>query len=67
MSVSKQIKLKLIKSFIGRNDRQIATVRGLGLRKINDVVVVKATPPILGMIFHVKFMLDCEEVIDAAK
>lgn len=60
--MSKKLKVKLIKSFIGRNKKQISTVRGLGLRKINDEVVVESTPAILGMIFHVKFMLDCQEV-----
>ena len=65
--MSKQLKVKLIKSMIGRNKRQIATVRGLGLRKIGDIVTVDATPEIQGMIFKVNFMLNCEEVSHAAK
>ena len=60
--MSKKLKVKLIKSLIGRNKRQISTVRGIGLRKINDEVVLDVTPQIEGMIFHVKFMLDCQEV-----
>ena len=31
-----KIKIKLVKSLIGRSDRQQATVKGLGLRKINS-------------------------------
>ncbi len=52
---------------IGRNKSQIATVRGLGLRKIGDVATLDATPAIMGMIFKIKFMLNCEEVSHAVK
>ncbi|HJN38528.1 MAG TPA: 50S ribosomal protein L30 [Gammaproteobacteria bacterium] len=65
--MSKQVKVKLIKSMIGRNKSQIATVRGLGLRKIGDVATLDATPAIMGMIFKIKFMLNCEEVSHAVK
>ena len=55
-------KLTLIKSFIGRTQRQISTVRGLGLKRIGDESVLTADKPVLGMIRKVKFMLNCEEV-----
>ena len=57
-----KIKIKLIKSIIGRSDRQQATVKGLGLRKINSEVIREKRPEILGMIKKIEFMLQVEEV-----
>jgi len=57
-----KIRVKLVKSIIGRSDRQQATVRGLGLRKINSEVTVEKRPEILGMIKKIEFMLQVEEV-----
>jgi large subunit ribosomal protein L30 len=57
-----KIRVKLVKSIIGRSDRQQATVRGLGLRKINSEVTVEKRPEILGMIKKIEFMLKVEEV-----
>jgi large subunit ribosomal protein L30 len=45
-----KIRIKLVKSLIGRSDRQQATVKGLGLRKINSEVIREKRPEILGMI-----------------
>jgi large subunit ribosomal protein L30 len=57
-----KIRIKLVKSLIGRSDRQQATVKGLGLRKINSQVVREKRPEILGMIRKIEFMLQVEEV-----
>jgi large subunit ribosomal protein L30 len=57
-----RLKIKLIKSLIGRSDRQQATVKGLGLRKINSEVIREKRPEILGMIRKIAFMLQVEEV-----
>jgi large subunit ribosomal protein L30 len=57
-----RLKIKLIKSLIGRSDRQQATVKGLGLRKINSEVVREKRPEILGMIRKIEFMLQVEEI-----
>jgi large subunit ribosomal protein L30 len=57
-----KIKIKLVKSLIGRSDRQQATVKGLGLRKINSEVIREKRPEILGMIKKIEFMLQVEEV-----
>lgn len=67
MAVKKQgeypkIRIKLVKSIIGRSDRQQATVRGLGLHKLNSVVVREKRPEILGMIRKIDFLLQVEEV-----
>ena len=44
------IKVKQIGSVIGCTDRQRATVRGLGLRRMQQVVERKDTPEIRGMV-----------------
>jgi large subunit ribosomal protein L30 len=44
------IKVKQIASVIGCTDTQRATVRGLGLRRIHQVVERKDTPAIRGMV-----------------
>jgi large subunit ribosomal protein L30 len=56
-----KIRIKLVKSLIGRSDRQQATVKGLGLRKINSEVIREKRPEILGMIKKIEFMLQVEE------
>jgi large subunit ribosomal protein L30 len=59
---SKQLKLTLLKSVIGRTRRHRACVRGLGLRHTRHSVVVNDTPEIRGMIGKVADMLTVEEV-----
>jgi large subunit ribosomal protein L30 len=44
------IKVKQVGSIIGCTDRQRATVRGLGLRRMHQVVERKDTPEIRGMV-----------------
>jgi large subunit ribosomal protein L30 len=39
-----------------------ATVKALGLRKLNAVVEHNATPAILGMVNAVSYLLDVEEI-----
>lgn len=52
------VKIKLVKSLIGRTEKQRAVVRGLGLRRINSEVVREKRPEILGMINKIDFMLE---------
>jgi large subunit ribosomal protein L30 len=59
---SKQLKLTLLKSAIGRTPRHRACVRGLGLRHTRHSVVVNDTPEIRGMIGKVADMLAIKEV-----
>jgi large subunit ribosomal protein L30 len=44
------IKVKQVGSVIGCTDKQRATVRGLGLRRMHQVVERKDTPAIRGMV-----------------
>ena len=57
-----RIRIKLVKSLIGRSDRQQATVKGLGLHKVNSEVIREKSPEILGMIRKIDFLLRVEEV-----
>ena len=51
------IKVKQIKSEIGYNRRQRATLRGLGIRRLNHVVEVEDTPSTRGMINKVRHLV----------
>ncbi len=56
------IRIKLVKSLIGRTEKQRAVIRGLGLRRINSAVVREKRPEIMGMVRKVDFMLEVTEV-----
>ncbi len=58
----KKIKVKLIKSIHGRSKRHQACVRGLGLRRIHQTVVVHDTPENRGMISHAYYLLEWESI-----
>jgi large subunit ribosomal protein L30 len=57
-----KLKVTLVKSMNGRLKSHQASVRGLGLRKIRQSVVVDGTPENRGMINKAYFMLKVEEV-----
>jgi large subunit ribosomal protein L30 len=56
-----KIKIKLVRSLIGRPEKHRRTIEALGLRKIGQVVEKEDTPQIRGMIEQVSYMV---EVID---
>ena len=58
----KNIKISLTKSTIGSVQSQIASVRGLGLRKLNSHSILDETPEVLGMIKKVKHLITVEEL-----
>ena len=53
----KRVHVKQIKSKIGYNRKQRATLRGLGLRRINHTVDLEDTPSIRGMIDKVRHLV----------
>jgi large subunit ribosomal protein L30 len=57
-----KLRIKLVKSMIGRKPNHIATVKSLGLKKINNVVELEGTPDILGKVHLVSYLLNVEEV-----
>lgn len=54
------IKVTLVKSVIGRIESHRATVKGLGLRRLNHTVVLEDTPAIRGMINAVSYLVKVE-------
>ncbi len=61
MSEKKTVKVTLLKSIIGRKPDHVATVRGLGLRRIRHTVELEDTPAVRGMINKVNYLLKVEE------
>lgn len=55
------IRVKQIGSLIGCTDRQRATVRGLGLRRMHQVVERRDTPEIRGMVKAVPHLVTIVE------
>lgn len=55
------IKIKLIKSKIGKTQKQIRTVEALGLRKIGQVVEKQDNPQMRGMINKINHMVEVVE------
>ena len=49
-------------SLIGKTKKQIACVKGRGLRRIRDSKIIEATPENLGMINTVKHMVSVEQI-----
>lgn len=57
-----KIRVKQVKSQIGRLQNQKRTLEALGLRKMNQVVEHEATPQILGMVNKVQHLVSVEEI-----
>ena len=58
--VDKKLKVTLVKSAIGCKATHRATVRGLGLKRINHTVELQDTPAVRGMINKVYYLVKCE-------
>ncbi len=58
----KQLKLTLKKSKSGRIKKHQDTIQCLGLRKLNQSVIVNDSPAFRGMINQVSYMIEVEEV-----
>jgi large subunit ribosomal protein L30 len=56
----KKIKVTLVKSIIGTKQDHRATVRGLGLRKLNSSAELVDTPCVRGMIQKVQYLVKVE-------
>lgn len=57
-----KLKITYTKSVIGYNETQKATIKALGLRKLNQVVEKEDNPAIRGMIQKVVHLVSVEEV-----
>ncbi|HUY01996.1 MAG TPA: 50S ribosomal protein L30 [Rhodocyclaceae bacterium] len=56
----KKLKVTLVKSVIGTKRDHRATVRGLGLRRLNSCAVLEDTAAVRGMINKVAYLVKCE-------
>jgi large subunit ribosomal protein L30 len=52
-----KIKITQVKSAIDRTNRQKATLKALGLKKVNQTVEHEDTPKILGMVKKVEHLV----------
>ncbi len=57
-----KVKVTQIKSVIDRPKSQKATMKALGLRKMNQSVEHDGSPQVLGMINKIKHLVKIEEV-----
>ncbi len=58
--IKNKIKVTLIRSVIGTKESHRATVRGLGLKRLNHSVDLSDTPAVRGMINKVSYLLKME-------
>ena len=61
----KLLKITLVKSPIGYNGKQKATVKSLGLRRMGHSVLIGDGPQIRGMINKVSHLVTVEEVVES--
>ncbi|MBI21810.1 MAG: 50S ribosomal protein L30 [Chloroflexi bacterium] len=54
-----KVRIKQIRSSIGKKPNQKATLKALGLKKINDVVEKEDNPSLRGMIKIVSHLVEC--------
>jgi large subunit ribosomal protein L30 len=56
------LKIKLVRSIAGASLDQLATIKGLGLRKFGDERLLQDSADVRGMVFKVKHLLQTEQV-----
>ncbi len=62
MTASKgRVRVRWVKSQIGYDQKQRATIRGLGLRRLGQRVELEDTPSVRGMINKVRHLVVVEE------
>jgi len=60
--MAKKLRVTLVKSTIGQKPAKVATVRSLGLKKINSVVEHEDNAAIRGMVASVAHLVKVEEM-----
>ena len=60
MSQAGRVRVRWVKSAIGQDRRQRATLRGLGLRRLQQTVELENTPSVQGMIDKVRHLVVVE-------
>lgn len=59
--MAKMLKIKKIRSVIGRPEKQRKILKGMGLNKLNSTVTLVDTPQVRGMINKVIHLVSFEE------
>ena len=62
MAKAKQLKVTLIRSTIGQKPDKVATVRSLGLKKIQSSNVLPDNDSVRGMVASVAHLVKVEEI-----
>ena len=60
MAEAEKITVRLVRSMIGRPEKQRLVLRGMGLTKLQKVVQLPDTPQIRGMLDKVKHLVRVE-------
>lgn len=56
-AITNPVKIQLVRSPIGCKESHRATVRGLGLRKVNSVSELQDSPEVRGMINKISYLV----------
>ena len=59
-----RLRIKQVRSGVGKPHKQRATLRALGLRHHQATVIQPDNPAIRGMIFHVQHLVEVTEVAE---
>jgi large subunit ribosomal protein L30 len=59
--MAKTITVTQVRSTIGKLPKHIATMKGLGLRRIGHTVTLEDTPSVRGMVNKVYYLVKVEE------
>jgi large subunit ribosomal protein L30 len=57
----KKMKIKQVRSAIGRPERQKRTLEALGFKKLNQTIEVEVSPQVRGMMDAVKHLIEIQE------
>jgi large subunit ribosomal protein L30 len=60
--MASKLKVRQIKSAIGRQEKQKRTLRALGIRRMHQTVVVEDNPCMRGMVKKIEHLLEVEEL-----
>lgn len=60
------LEVTLVRSMVGRPEKQRRILRGMGLTKLNRTVELEDTPAIRGMINKVPHLVEAKEKVDEA-
>lgn len=60
--MGQKLKITLVKSYIGRPEKQRKVLRGMGLTRLNRAVLLVDTPEIRGMVQKVSHLVTMEEI-----